>query len=354
MKKSIFILFSIIFIILISCGQNSENENNVTKLDGAPAPFDGSKKVHFALIRQALEGEFLQMWQTGSQRQADLMGIQLTVLGKNMDNQAQADFIYQAINMKVDGIILDNGFAETLTEPINEAIKLGIPVVSVEVNIPNPAINRITLDNYSLAKNSLDALNKDFNGQANIGYVYLSGQPSLDARDEAFVDFKKEFPNMKEIARSGTLESPFAVKNAEQVKAVLKTNPQINAYFAPFDEFAKGVVLALEEEGLADKIKIYSVDITTQDIELMIKEGSPWAATAATSPRLIGALSVRALALKVAGEPIPHDILISPTLFTQSMLREAGVRNMEELEIKFPDFNKTTNMMASWMPIFQQ
>ena len=83
----------------------------------------------------------------------------------------------------------------------------------------------------------------------------------------------------------------------------------------------------------------------------MIKEGSPWVATAATSPRLIGALSVRALALKVAGEKIPDDILITPTLFTQDMLREAGVKNMEELQAKFPEFNKTTNMTASWIPM---
>ena len=353
MKKLIFILFNLIFIALIGCGQNVKSKNNVTKLEGAPAPFNGTKKVHFALIRQALEGEFLQMWQTGSQKQADLMGIQLTVLGKNMDNQAQADFIYQAINMKVDGIILDNGFAETLTEPINEAVKMGIPVVAVEVNIPNPEINRITLDNYSLAKNSLDALNKDYNQRANIGYVYLSGQPSLDARDEAFIDFKKEFPNMKEIARSGTLESPFSVKNAEQVKAVLKANPQINAYFAPFDEFAKGVVLALEEEGLTDKVRVYSIDISTQDIELMIKEGSPWVATATANPTQAGALCVRALALKVAGEKIPQNILIESHLFTQDMLREAGVKNMEELELKFPDFNKTTNMTAPWIPMIR-
>ena len=348
MKHLIIIIFS---VLLIGCGKN--NANDVTKLDGAPTPFDGSKKLHFALIRQALEGEFLQMWQTGSQKQADLMGIKLTVLGKNMDNQAQADFIYQAINMKVDGIILDNGFAETLTEPINEAVKLGIPVVAVEVNIPNPEINRITLDNYSLAKNSLDAMVKDYNQKANIGYVYFAGILPLDKRDQSFTEFKKEFPNMKEIVRTGTVESPFSVKNAEQVKAVLKANPQINAYFAPYDEFAKGVVLALEEEGLTDKIKVYSADISTQDIELMIKDGSPWAATAATSPRLIGALSVRALALKIVGEEIPHDILITPILFTQDMLRKAGVKNMEELEIKFPEFNKTTNMTASWIPMIK-
>ena len=130
MKHLIIIIFS---VLLIGCGKN--NANDVTKLEGAPAPFDGSKKLHFALIRQALEGEFLQMWQTGSQKQADLMGIKLTVLGKNMDNQAQADFIYQAINMKVDGIILDHGLTETLSKPAADAVAAGIPVVAFDVDV---------------------------------------------------------------------------------------------------------------------------------------------------------------------------------------------------------------------------
>ena len=353
MKKSVSILLNLIFIVLISCGQNANSGSSVTKLEGAPAPFDGSKKVHFALIRQMVEGEFMQMWQDGAQKQADLMGIKLTVLGKNMDNQAQSDFIYQAINMKVDGIILDHGLTETLSKPAADAVAAGIPVVAFDVDVKNSEINQIAQDDHALGRMSLDAMNKDYNQRANIGYVYFAGILPLDKRDQAFSEFKKEFPNMKEIVRTGTVESPFSVKNAEQVKAVLKANPQINAYFAPYDEFAKGVVLALEEEGLTDKIKVYSADISTQDIELMIKDGSPWAATAATSPRLIGALSVRALALKIVGEEIPHDILITPILFTQSMLKEAGVKNMEELEIKFPDFNKTTNMTASWIPMIQ-
>lgn len=351
MKKSIFILFNLIIIVLMGCGQNKGA--NVTKLEGAPAPFDGSKKVHFALIRQMVEGEFMQMWQDGAQKQADLMGIQLTVFGKNMDNQAQADFVYQAINMKVDGIILDHGLTETLSKPAADAVAAGIPVVAFDVDVQNSEINQIAQDDHALGRMSLDAMNRDYNQRANIGYVYFAGILPLDKRDQSFTEFKREFPNMKEIVRTGTVESPFSVKNAEQVKAVLKSNPQINAYFAPYDEFAKGVVLALEEEGLTGKIKVYSADISTQDIELMIKDGSPWAATAATSPRLIGALSVRALALKIAGEELPHDILITPTLFTQSMLKESGVKNMEELEIKFPDFNKTTNMTASWIPMAQ-
>ena len=353
MKKLISMLLNLVFIVLISCGQNANNGSSVTKLEGAPAPFDGSKKMHFALIRQMVEGEFMQMWQDGAQKQADLMGIKLTVFGKNMDNQAQSDFIYQAINMKVDGIILDHGLTETLSKPAADAVATGIPVVAFDVDVKHPEINQIAQDDHALGRMSLDAMNKDYNQKANIGYVYFAGILPLDKRDQSFTEFKKEFPNMKEIVRTGTVESPFSVKNAEQVKAVLKANPQINAYFAPYDEFAKGVVLALEEEGLTDKVRVYSIDISTQDIELMIKEGSPWVATATANPTQAGALCVRALALKVAGEPIPQNILIESHLFTQDMLRKAGVKNMEELEIKFPEFNKTTNMTASWIPMIK-
>ena len=45
MKHLIIIIFS---VLIIGCGKN--NTNDVTKLEGAPAPFDGSKKLHFALI----------------------------------------------------------------------------------------------------------------------------------------------------------------------------------------------------------------------------------------------------------------------------------------------------------------
>ncbi len=94
------------------------------------SPFDGSKKVHVALIRQMIEGEFMQTYRAGAQIQADLLGIKLTVFGKHMDNQAEANFIYQAINMGVDGIIIDHGLSETMIKPASDAIKAGIPVVA--------------------------------------------------------------------------------------------------------------------------------------------------------------------------------------------------------------------------------
>jgi hypothetical protein len=48
--------------------------------------------------------------------------------------------------------------------------------------------------------------------------------------------------------------------------------------FAPYDEFARGVKLGAAEAGVADKIKVYSADVSTADIQEIREQGSPWVA----------------------------------------------------------------------------
>jgi simple sugar transport system substrate-binding protein len=196
---------------------------------------------------------------------------------------------------------------------------------------------------------ALKALVKDFNGTANVGYVSIAGILPLDKRDRSWQKIKKEYPGIKEVVKTGTLESPIAAKNADQVKAVLLSHPEINAFFAPYDELGKGVVLALRESG--KKAKVYTADISTQDIREMIKPNSPWAATAATNPASIGAVSVRAIALKIAKMKVPHELLIPPKLFTAKQLRADGIKNMKELRAKYPSFNSVDLLTYPWIPV---
>ena len=261
----------------------------------------------------------------------------------------EADFIYQAISMGVDAIIIDHGLSETLSQPAADALEAGIPVIAFDVDLGNPAIPQIAQDDHALGLMALEQMVADFNGQANVGYVYVSGILPLDKRDESFTKIKNENSGIIEVVRTGTLESPFSVKNADQVSASLRANPEINAYFSPYDEFAKGVVMALEEMNRKD-ILVYSADISTQDIELMTTEGNPWRATAATNPSAIGAVSVRGAAMLIAGMELPADILIQPMLFTNDMLKENGIKNMNDLREKYPEFNKSTAATASWIP----
>jgi simple sugar transport system substrate-binding protein len=133
---------------------------------------------------------------------------------------------------------------------------------------------------------------------------------------------------------------------------VLRANPGISVFFAPFDEFAKGVKIAVDEAGLGKQVKIYSADISTADIQIMKEEGSAWSATAAVNPEVAGAISVRSLALRIAGENPGEQVLVPPTLITRQQLLDLDVKNVRDLARKVPAFGEAQKVaQAPWIPL---
>ena len=121
--------------------------------------------------------------------------------------------------------------------------------------------------------------------------------------------------------------------------------------FAPYDEFAKGVKIAVDEAGLTDQIDIYSADVSTADISAMREPGSAWAATVATNPAVVGEVSVRALAMLLAGENPGASVIVPPTLITQAFLNENDIKNMQDLSAKMPQFAHADVAVTPWMPL---
>jgi simple sugar transport system substrate-binding protein len=73
----------------------------------------------------------------------------------------------------------------------------------------------------------------------------------------------------------------------------LRAHPDITVVFALYDEFARGVKLGAAEAGVADKVKVYSADVSTANTQEIREPGSSWAATSATNPALVGEVSLR-------------------------------------------------------------
>lgn len=346
------VVLMVIGLGLVFAGGQGESSENVTNIPGAPAPFDGSsgRQLHIAHISYLQEGEFMQMYRAGVEAQARALGMRATVLGRQTDAQAQANAVAQAINLGVDGIVIQHGLPETMQGPAQEALDAGIPVVAFDVDLANPNIPQIAQNDPQHGRNAIEQIVSDFGGQVDMAYVRVPGILPLDKRDGPIQEVVAATPGVTIVAQSGTLESPISVRNADQATAVLRANPNIAAYLAPYDEFAKGIVLALEELGITDQVRVYSIDISTQDIEIMTQPNSPWAMTSAVNPAEMGAVSVRALAQLMAGESVPHDVLVEPMIFTSEMLSDAGVANMEELLEAFPAFASSEAARSPWMP----
>jgi simple sugar transport system substrate-binding protein len=318
-------------------------------ISGAPAPFDKGG-VKLALISYISAGDFFQAYQAGAQAQAKALGIDLRIFPGRQDASEQREQILQAVNLGVSGIVIDHGLPESLTDVVQQALDKGVKVVAFDVNLNNPKIPQVEQSDHELAQLALDQVVKENGKTFNAGYVYVAGFAPLDRRNEIWDKFKSDNAGVVEKARFGNVSDTTATTTADQAKAALTANPDIKVVFAPYDEFARGVKLAAGDLGIADKIKIYSADVSTADIQEITEAGSPWVATVATNPAVVGAVSIRAAALEVAGQTVPHQITVKPTLLTQESLRAAGVKTIEDLAAKVPAFNTSDAATASWIP----
>lgn len=316
-----------------------------------PAPFDNPGQVKIALVRYLSTGDFFQAYLSGVEAQATVLGVDLRVLDSRQDAALQADMVDQAIALGVDGIIIQHGLTESMKEAAQRAVDAGIKVVAFDVNVENPAIPQIEQSDRDLARLALEQAIADNGDTWTAGYVYVAGIAPLDRRDETWKEFKAKYPGITEKAMFGTLDNPIANSVANQARSVLTANPDITVMFAPYDEFAKGVKIAVDEAGMSASVKIYSADISTADIAAMREPGSAWVATAATNPAVVGEVSVRALAMMLAGEDPGHNVIIPPTLITQAQLNDNDIHNMEELSAKLPQFAHADVVVPAWMPL---
>lgn len=306
-------------------------ENETTSTQGEP--------VSIALVRQLGSGDYFELWLAGAEAEAERLGVDLSVSNAEGDDAQQALDIESAINAGVNSIAIDHGFAETVQPGVQAALDAGIPVVAFDVDPGDERVPTIAQSDHVLAQLVLDRLVADTGGEGDVIYVYVAGFAPLDRRNEVWVEVKADNPRLNEVAQIGVVNEATAAGVADQAKAALQANPDVVAVFAPYDEFAKGAVLAINELGLEDQVKVYGADISTADIEVLTAENSPWVATAATDPSNVGAVTIRAAYLAATGGEVPPAIEIPPTLITAEDLRARGVTTIAELTAAFPELS---------------
>src|SRR5262245_17264625 len=306
--------------------------------EGLPAPFDKPGSVKIALVRYLSSGDFFQSYLSGVKEQAAALGVQLRVFDSRQDAALQADMVDQAMALGFNGIIIQHGLTASMKAAAQRAVAAGIKVVAFDVDVQNDKVPQIEQSDRDLARLVLEQAINDNGDRWKAGYVYVAGIAPLDRRDETWRMFKAKYPGINEVAKFGAFDNPIANSIAKEAQAILAAHPEISVIFAPYDEFARGAKIAVDQAGLSSRIRIYSADISTSDIAAMREPGSAWAATAATNPALVGQVSVRALAMLLAGEDPGHNVIVPPTLITQSFLRSADIKNMEELAAKLPQF----------------
>lgn len=307
----------------------------------------GRQAPTVALVRQLCVGDFFTQWLSGAQSEAHDLGIKLvTYCANGNDAQMVAD-MQTAITLKVKAIIVDHGLAATMDPVIEQALQHHISVVTFDLESSDPRVTTIDQNDLELGLTITDAMMDIMNGKANVGYVYVAGFLPLDKRNAEWVDIQHFFPDVKQVATWGTVSSSTIASVQNETVAALQAHSNMNAILAPYDAFAQGATNGVLQ--LHRHVKVFGADISTADIQTMVKAGSPWVATAATDPTDVGRTAVRAAALRVLGRYVPTYVEVAPTLVTQAFLRSHHIQDMAELLKAMPAFGNSGMLQQSWM-----
>ncbi len=339
---------SLMMLALLSSAATAADA--LTPLPARLADHQGA--IRIAVIRNLGSDDNTTQFVAGAVQQGKQLGFKVSTFLSQGDDARFQDFVNQAISQKYDGIILSQGRA-----PYSEALVKRIHDSGIAVTVFDTAVDKVPdgvtvtqQDDASLAEESLKPLIQDFNGKANIVKLWVAGFPPMERRQSAWQEISKAHPGIHELESIGAVSADVQGDTANKIGAILAKYPKgkIDAIWGTWDAFSQGAYKALQENGRTE-IKLYSIDISNQDLQLMREKNSPWKVSVAVDPKLIGAVNMRLLAYKIAGEPTPAHYEFKGAVITQALVNgQPGASNVAGLQKVIPGWGQSSDFVAPW------
>jgi len=360
MKKGrLHILLSLVLsIVIIATGCGGGNGSKAgkadkSKIENLPAAI-AEKDVKIKVIRKIGGDDHTAQFLAGAKQEGEALGFTVDTFSANGDTVKFLDALEQAGNGGYDGIVVSHADSIEAANVIKKLRDKGIQVVAFDSVDEVGAVEGVTLTSQNdemLAKFALDQLVKEQGPDANLVYLWVDGFPPMVRRNKVYQEMLATYPGLKEVDRFGVASDNTSVDTQNAVNAILTQYPkgEIDAIFATWDAFAIGAARALIEAGRTE-IKIYGIDVSNADLQIMQEENSPWVASAAVDPKMIGAVNVRLIAKKIAGEETPMTYNLEAALIDQAALKSASKTvNMITLADIIPGWGTTDAFEEDWM-----
>lgn len=236
----------------------------------------GFSKYTFYLVSHGGPADpFWGVVMKGMKDAAEKYGVEAIYLGPEKFSLKEfIDLVNSAIARKPDGLIVTITNPVALDEPLKKAIKMGIPVVAI--NVPDtrspeeaiPYLVYVGMDEYLAGVYSARRMLQEFTPKRAVIAIHEPGHVGLEARAKGIMDVlsEKNIPVEKlDITTNPT-------KALAIMKSYLMKYPDTDAIFTLGPLGAHPAIQLVEEEGLVGKVKIGTIDLTSKIIDA-IKKG---------------------------------------------------------------------------------
>jgi ribose transport system substrate-binding protein len=291
----------------------------------------GPKTTKLAVIPKGTTHEFWKAVHAGALRAGAEEHVEIIWNGplKEDDLKEQIDIVQSFAAQGVAGIVLAPLSDQALLTPVKSAKQGGIPTVIFDSDLQGSEhVSFVATDNFAAGKMAGEAMAKLLeSGEGAGGDVivlrYQEGSASTSNREAGFLEALKAHPSIKIASESqhggATVES--AHKTAENL---LSANKNVRGVFCPNESTTFGMLLALQQAGLAGKVRFIGFDASEKLVQA-VRSGTI-DALVLQDPFKIGYLAVKTMARHLRGEKVDARVDTGATLATKASLETPAVK----------------------------
>lgn len=277
-----------------------------------PTP-EAAPKLTFAVIPKGTTHEFWKSVHAGAVNAANELGnVEILWKGPLLENDrdGQISVMQDFVTKKVDGICLAPLDKQALVDAVEDAHAAKIPVLIFDSALQDERliISYVATDNYKGGQLAAARLAEALGDKGNVILLrYNPGSESTEQREDGFLaELKAKHPQIK-VLTSDEYAGTTPESSLDKATQVLnKYKNEVNGVFAVCEPNAAGVLKALEETGLAGKVKFVAFDPNKELIQGMADHKVD--GIVLQDPVTMGYESVKRLAAHLRGEKIEKRV----------------------------------------------
>lgn len=304
----------LISLFILGCVQDKKKDipNTIPEVMN-PVP---SASMHLAFCASHQQNDFIVGVTRTIVDVANSAGIEMSVYDANQNAEKQVGQVENLITQGIDGILIEPVSRDVLAPAVLACKSAGIPIITFNQRVSNQesATSFVGVDMVQGGMMEMDEAAARLNGKGKI--VILHGPMGGDAqvgRNQGYHQVLAQYPDIHVVAeQSGNWVrgDSFSI-----VENWIQSGKQFDAVISQNDDMAMGAIKAVEEAGLADRVKIFALDATPDGLRA-IQEGR-MACTISQNADKQAQTAVNALIEAVSGKDVSVEYIIDHVLITQ-------------------------------------
>jgi ribose transport system substrate-binding protein len=232
-----------------------------------------ASRITIGLTLPGLQFPFFVTMKNDFDQLAAKEGITVVYIDAQNDSSKQVAAMETFVSMKVNGIVISPMTTDSLVPAIEEAVKAGIPVATVDRKAnTNRVLVHVGADNVEGGRAAARYVADKLGGKGNI--IELEGTPGASPaidRKKGFDEVVRQNPGLKILVSQ---EASFSRAKANTtMENLMQAYPGFDAVFGANDEMIIGAIEAMSAAGVDPSTKVTAGYDATPDAMTYIKQG---------------------------------------------------------------------------------